>query len=188
MGETERVHPIRMRGGGIEYFVETSCPDCGAAVFKPRYGKEDEIYGDLDMFAPHQCPIPVPPAPVGFPVDLGRIPPEQAAEFRAMVESPFGKPLRRFVGAMKKPGLPVHFVGEWMPFLGHVRSFSKSDVHRPLDRECPVLKEVIPVLMEHFSRLSGTRHRKYYIAARGVYKAERSRNLPVIKWRWPARY
>lgn len=179
---------MRMRGGGLEYFVEGKCPDCAAMVFRPRYGKEDEVYGDLEFFAPHQCPVPEPPVPVGYPVDFGRIPPETAAGFRSMVESPFSKTLRRFIKAFKKPGLPVHFVGDWKPQLGHVRAFSKTDVHRPLDPADAVLSRVIPVLQEHFSKMSGTRHRKYYIAGKGVYKAERSRNLPVIRWKWPSRY
>ena len=105
-----------------------------------------------------------------------------------MIESPFSKPLRRFSSAMKKPGLPVHFVGDWKPLLGHVRLFSKSDVHRPLDPSNEVMKTVIPVLAAHFSKMSGTRHRKYYFAGKGVYKSERSRNLLVIRWKWPARY
>lgn len=188
MGETEKVHPIRMRDGGIEYFVETACTGCGALVFKPRYGNEHEAYADLDMFAPHKCPVHEPAAPAGYPLEFGRISPENALAFRKMVEEAFGKTLRRFTGAMKKPGLPVHFVGEWRPLLGHVRVFSRTDVHRPLDAENPVMKPVIPVLMEHFTRMSGTRHRKYYFTARGVYKSERSRNLMVIRWKWPARY
>ena len=177
-----------MRDGGIEYFVEISCPDCGGVVFKPRYGKEHEMYADLDMFAPHQCPVPEPIAPVGYPVDFRRISPENAGEFRKIVEAPFGKVLRRFIGAMKRPGLPVHFVGDWKPLLGHVRAFSKTDVHRPLDAENGVMKSVIPVLIAHFAKMSGTRHRKYYFAAKGVYKSERSRNLLVIRWKWPSRY
>ena len=177
-----------MRGGGIEYFVETACPDCGATVYQPRYGKEDEVYSDLDMFAPHKCPVIEPPVPVGYPVEFGRISPETASSFRVMVEAPFGKPLRRFIAAMKRPGLPVHFVGEWKPFLGHVRSFSKTDVHRPLDPANSIMGQVIPVLQGHFSKMSGTRHRKYYFAAKGVYKSERSRNLLVIRWKWPSRY
>jgi len=188
MGNTDKIHPIKMRDGGIEYFVESTCPECGLVIFCPRYGKEGEAFGDLDMFAPHQCPIPEPVAPVGYPVDLGRISPESATTFRKMIETSFNKTLRRFHGAMKKPGLPVHFVGDWKPLLGHVRTFSKTDVHRPMDSGNEIMKATIPILVEHFSKLSGTRHRKYYFAVRGIYKSERSRNLMVIKWKWPTRY
>jgi len=188
MGESEKIHPIRMRNGGIEYFVEKACPDCGTPVFFARYGDGDELFADLDMFAPHRCPVPESQAPPGYPFDLGKISPETALQFRSLVENAFGKPLRRFSGALKKPGLPIHFVSDWKPFLGHVRVFSKTDVHRPLDPLCPLFARAIPILAEHFGKMSGTRHRKYYLSARGIYKAERSRNLMVIRWKWPARY
>ncbi len=212
MAGPARIHPVPRRGS-VEYYAEIPCPDCGASVFV----LEDEPaparrFDDLVVFGAHHChaiPVmqaaepprpgrtrPAPPvvrSPAGFPVDLGEVPGPAIAEFRAMVEAAFGKPLRRFTGVLKRKGLPVHFTQDWAPHLGHVREFSKSDVHRPLAGSARVFVLALPHVRRHFSAESGTSLRKYYFSAKGVSKHERDRAAhadrihTVIRWRWPLR-
>jgi hypothetical protein len=190
---------------GIERYREDMCARCGGTVFV-LVEDESRIFDDLADFARHECgrragiaarrrgeagPAGPPPPPAGvrgYPVDFGRIPPEEAAAFRRTVEASFGRELRRFNSVLRGRGLPVHFIRGWEPHLGRVPEFSKSDVLRPLDSAGPLLARVVPYLQDHFGRLSGTVRKKYHLAARGAVKNERNRDLRVVLWRWPARY
>jgi hypothetical protein len=200
----ERIHPVPRRGG-IEYYREIACPDCGATVFALADDESAVRYDDLEVFGRHQCnraplirAVATPAGPrtfgllpgtrSGYPIDLGRIPPEIALGFRAGVEAAFGKKLARFSGALKRKGLPVHFNNEWEPSLGHVREFSKTDVHRDLDATGSLLKLVRPILEAHYRMEKDPSLRKYYFSARGIAKHHRSATVRVITWKWPARY
>lgn len=184
-----RIHAIP-RKGGIEYYEESACPDCGQTVFVNRDAPGGVAYGDLESFPRHRCP----PKPPPFPVNAGKIALADAEAFRAAVEAAFGKRLVRFPGVFRDKGLPVHFTPEWAPFLGHVKEFSRSDAHRPLDASAAVFQLALPHLKKHFAEATVTTLRKYFFSAEGVAKYERDRAARkdrvhhVIAWTWPIRY
>lgn len=213
MAGPERIHAVPRRGA-VEMYRETACPDCGATVFIAEDDAAARRFDDLEVFGAHRCHgVPVartavaaaaapargaraehhPRTAAGFPVDLGIVSAEAAAEFRTMVEAAFGKPLRRYTGVLKGKGLPIHFTPAWEPALGHVPEFSKSDVHRPLAATAQVFALAIPKVRDHFAKESGTTLRKYYFSSRGVAKYERDRAAHkdkvhhVIVWRIPLR-
>lgn len=183
MAGPDRIHMVT-RKGAFEHYRETACPDCESVIFIAEDESHPRRYDDLTIFQAHTCKAL-------FPVDLGTLNPDAAAGFRTMVEAAFGKPLRRFTGALKGKGLPIHFTQDWKPELGHVPAFSKSDVHRPLDDGNGVMKQVIPVVRKHFGRDAKTSIRKYFLNTAGVVKRERigSKDVvrPVIRWKWPLR-
>lgn len=183
MAGPDRIHLIT-RKGAFEHYRETACPDCEAVIFIPEDETDPRRYDDLTIFQAHACKGL-------YPVDLGALAPELATGFRAAVEAAFGKPLRRFPGALKGKGLPLHFTADWRPELGHVPAFSKSDVHRPLDPADPLLDRVIPHVRKHFGRDAKTSIRKYFLNSAGVVKRERigSKDVirPVLRWKWPGR-
>jgi hypothetical protein len=191
MDGPERIHPVPRRGG-VEYYREIACPDCGAVVFVLS-GEDNPVrYDNLNVFNRHRCVnsslAGTSGAVMGFPVDLGRVPEETAREFRTAVEAAFGKRLLRFNGAMQGKGLPLYFTNDWKPFLGHVREFSKSDVRREMDRGTAVFKLILPYLIDHFRSETEPSLRKYYLSSKGVTKHRRSIAIRVIAWKWPARY
>ena len=169
MAEGPRIHPVPRRGG-IEYYLETACPDCGVTVFVSEDKPQGTRYEDLRNFARHRCP-----EPPGFPIDVGKVPPETAEAFRAAVEAAFGKRLVRFMGVLKRKGLPIHFTPEWEPQLGHVKEFSVSDAHRDLPAGAALFALALPHLQRHFAGKDVTTLRKYYFSAQGVTKYERDR-------------
>lgn len=173
----EKIHPVSRRDG-IDYWRETACPECEARIFvlvdEPTAAPVD----DLETFRRHKC------APL-WPQDLGKIPPEAAEAFRTMVEAAFGKKLTRFPGVFRRKGLPVFFTPEWQPALGHVKLFSKSDVHRPLAAASPVFALALPHLKKHFAKGATSSMRKYFFSAKGITKHERRGRRHVILWKWP---
>lgn len=183
MAGAETIHRVSRRGA-FEYYRETACPECEGTVYVPEGEANPRRFDDLEIFKAHACKAL-------FPVDLGSLPHASVTAFRTTVETVFGKPLRRFNGAMQGKGLPLHFTPDWQPHLGHVPAFSKSDVHRPLDAADPVLAAIIPPIRKHFGKEAKTSLRKYYLNREGVTKRERigSKDVirQVIRWRWPAR-
>jgi len=177
MTEGGKIHPVPRRDG-IDYWREATCPECEAAIFVLVGEPSAAPVDDLENFRRHVCK----PA---FPVDLGKIAPEAAAALRATVEAAFGKKLVRFPGVFRRKGLPVFFTPEWQPFLGHVKQFSKSDVHRPLDASGAVFTLSLPHLQKHFAKGASSSMRKYYFSAKGVTKHERHGRRHVIVWKWP---